>query len=92
MAVGSKNLTGSGSVTTLPCRVYAVTATATSGGASSVTLKNNGTSGTLYDQIDISAASKNASKDYSEGLLFPNGCYVTFDGNTSYVTVAYALI
>lgn len=92
MAKGTKKITQSGLIdSTNAVVVYTLHAVATSGGASLVTLNNGGSGGAATIQLDVAAASKGATLDFANGvtLATSGGGYVTFDSNTSYVTVVY---
>lgn len=93
--VGKKNLSASGLIdSTNAVIIYSVLVVATAGGATSVIVKDGGSSGTAVAQIDTSAASKGAYIDLANGLPLntAGGGYITFDANTSYVTVTYQRI
>lgn len=72
-------------------RVWNIVVKSTSTAA--VVLLKNGTStgGTEYDQID-GTISKAVRVSYIGGLVFPAGCYIDLDGNTSYVTVSLEVL
>lgn len=88
MQIGSTRLTADGYVvgaSGTPTRVFAVIVKST-GTAAVVALENAAT--TEYDSID-GTISKAVIRQYPGGLLFPDGCNVNVDANTSYVTVIY---
>lgn len=72
-----------------PVRIYSVDVIS---GASATTVKlYNGTSvvaGNQYSQVD-GTASKNTRNDFIEGKRFPNGCYLSTDANTAFVSVSF---
>lgn len=85
MQIGSKQLSADGYVdSTNATRVYEVIVK--SGDASTVALKNANT--TEYDSIALAAAGVTRVV-YAGGLLFPGGCYIDVDANTTYATVIY---
>lgn len=87
MQIGSSNITQDGYVaSTNPTRVFAVIIKSTGGGGAVVALKNADT--TEYDSV-TGTTSLAVVRSYPGGLLFPGGCYVDVDTNTSYVTVIY---
>jgi len=86
---GTVNVTASGEVTSAKTatRVKSIHIISTSGGASVVSLKNNGTSGTVFI-TETGTVSTGKTFYYGEdGILFPSGCWAAFDGNTSSVAV-----
>lgn len=85
MSIGSKQLTEDGYVdSTNPTRVYEIIVKASD--ASTVAVKNANT--TEYDSIALTAAGTTRIV-YAGGLVFPGGCYIDVDANTTYVTVIY---
>lgn len=86
---GSKLLTASGNVGIAgkPKLVYAVhiISGATAG---VISLKNNGSSGTLYITGD-GVISKGLTVTYGDGYFFPTDCYCTVDANTNSILVSY---
>ena len=86
MQIGSTNLTVDGYVSsTSPTRVFAIIVK--SGGTAAVVAAKNANT-TEYDQIN-GTISQSVIRQYPGGLLFPGGCYIDVDTNTSYVTVIY---
>ena len=73
-------------------RVWNANLVASSGGASSVVLRNGTTTGgTIFAQIDTSAASKGVSQEYGvKGLRFPSGCFVDVGSNVDGFTITYS--
>lgn len=58
------------------------------GGGAVVSLINNGASGTTYIK-ETATASTGKTFDYgANGHLFPNGCYVDVDANTTSVLIS----
>lgn len=53
-----------------------------------VTLKDNGSSGTIYIQ-ELGTANQGQTFNYPEGKFFPNDCYYTADGNQTSVLISY---
>lgn len=92
MSIGSKVITSSDALvdSTNPTVVYAVIVKS-GGTAASVLLKLAATGGQEYDQID-GTINKAIVRSYPGGLLFPTGCFVDLDANTTYVTVIYERI
>lgn len=59
------------------------------GTAAVVSLKNNGASGTVYATCKASVVSVSNEFDFgTNGILFPQGCYIDVDGNTTSVTLS----
>lgn len=86
MQIGSTNLTADGYVSsTSPTRVFAIIVK--SAATAAVVAVQNANS-TEYDQI-TGTISQAVIRQYPGGLLFPGGCYIDVDTNTSYVTVIY---
>ncbi len=56
------------------------------GTAAVVSIKNGGTGGTIYDQID-GTINQAVVRNYEGGMVLPAGCYIDLDSNTTYVTV-----
>lgn len=85
---GSVLLTASGAVGVAgkPKIIYGVHVI--SGTASVVTLKNNGTTGTIYIK-ETGTANTGKTFIYPEGFLFPTDCFYTADGNQTSVLVWY---
>ena len=73
-----------------PVRIFSVEVIAAGGGATVVKLYNStaATADTNYAQVDA-AASKCTTSTYFMGKRFPNGCYVSTDANTAFVTVTF---
>jgi len=91
MSIGSSTITADGLVSsTEPTVVYAVIVKS-GGTAASVLLKLAATGGQEFDQID-GTINKAVVRSYPGGLLFPTGCFVDVDTNTTYVTVIYERI
>jgi len=88
---GSKLLSASGEIGAVagkPVRLFAIHLVS-GGTAGVVTLKNNGSSGTAY-VTETGTVNTGKTVDYSDaGMFFPNGCYVSFDGNVSRVLASY---
>ncbi len=88
MQIGSKNLSADGYVdSTNATRVFAVIIK--SGGTAAVVGFANGQGGTEYDSV-AGAINTTVIRSYPGGLVFPSGCYVDVDSNTTYVTAIYA--
>lgn len=91
---GTKNLTASGETATAatPIRINNIHVIGDGVAAPVITLKNNGTGGTIYVQQTGPATATGTTFEYGiHGHLFPLGAYVTFDGHTAAVTVNYSL-
>lgn len=73
---------------TSPVTVYAVHIISSGATAAVVTLKNGGSSGTIY-MTETGAGSKGVTANYSEGFYFPAGGYYTADGNQTSVLISY---
>ena len=57
-----------------------------------VTLKNNGSSGTLQ-YTATGTANKTVSPNFpGSGIYFPNGCYVTIDVNTNAAVISWTQV
>ena len=69
-------------------RVYAMHIIS-GGTAGIVSLKNGGASGTVYITEDGSANVGETFVYGTHGVLFPDGCYIDVDANTTSVVVAY---
>lgn len=86
MLIGSTNIAADGFVdSTNATRVFAFIVKSAGTGAV-VAAKNANV--TEYDSI-TGTASQAIIRAYPGGLLFPGGCFVDVDVNTSYVTVIY---
>lgn len=86
---GTKLITADGEATAagVPTRVKCIHILSGGGGAAVVSLKNNGSGGTIYI-TETGTVSTGKTFYYSEdGILFPNGCYVDVDANTTSVAV-----
>lgn len=69
-------------------RVKAMHILSGGGGAAVVSLKNNGASGTIYI-TETGTVSTGKTFYYGEdGFIFPNGCYVDVDTNTTSVLLS----
>ncbi len=67
-----------------PVRVYSIIVKST--GTAAVVAVLNGAAGDQFDQIN-GTISKAVQRPYEGGLVFPLGCYIDLDANTSYVVV-----
>src|ERR1035437_9930054 len=87
---GSAYLTASGAVgvAAKPKMVYGAHIISTGGGAGVLSLKNNGTGGTIYI-TGTGTTSQGITFNFGEGYFFPTDCYCTVDGNTTSVLVSY---
>lgn len=87
---GSAYLTGSGTVGRAgkPKMVYAAHIISTGGGAAVLTLKDNGTGGTIYI-TNTGIVSTGSTVNFGEGYFFPDDCFCTFGANTTSVLVSY---
>ena len=91
LQIGSQNITADGVVGTSgkPVRVFEFIVRSTSDGGAAVAVYNGtSTGGTKYDDLN-GTTSLTVRIPYVGGLLFPGGCYLDIDANTSYVTVIY---
>jgi hypothetical protein len=73
----------------LPIRIFHIDAV--SAGTATKIILYNGTSavaGNTYAQVD-GTANKSVANDYLVGKRFPNGCFVSTDGNTAFVGVTF---
>lgn len=87
---GSVRLTSSNTIGTsgLPVRVYSVSLI--SGASASVLSLYDGTSASGNQQVSFTGTSNTGSVlNFAGGLRFPNGCYVSTDGNISSVTITF---
>lgn len=92
LAIGSQRITADGVVgpSGADIRVFEVVVRSTSGGAAVVNLRNGTTvSDTVWDVIDVAAASTTTRSVYAGGLLLKGGAYIDVDSNTSFVSVIY---
>lgn len=94
---GSRKMTSSGllgatsAVANNPVTVYGLSWLSTGGGAGVVIL-GDGPSGSVERFRSTGTTSVGASIYFgTNGKYFPSGCYVTIDGNTTYVDVDYAI-
>lgn len=72
----------------VPVRVKMMHILSGAGGGAVVSLKNNGTSGTIY-VTQTGTASTGVTFYYGEdGIKFPNGCFVDVDTNTTSVVLS----
>lgn len=71
-----------------PIKVFNVNLVSTAT-ASTCSIKDNGSGGTIYDQID-GLSSKSVSKNYAGGLRLPTNGYFTADGSISLATIIYS--
>lgn len=87
---GSALITASGAVGVAgkPKIIYAAHILSTGGGAAVLTLKDNGTGGTIYI-TGTGTASTGATFNFGEGYFFPDDCYCTIGANTTSVLVSY---
>lgn len=91
LSIGSQQRTTDGVIGTSGknIRVYGVRLRSGGGGAAEVSLYNGtAASGTPLDIVN-GTTSLTASISYPGGLLFPSGCYVDVDTNTTWITVIY---
>jgi len=78
-----------------PCRVYSVyvkgSGTTTLG---TLTLYNNAAAGTAYLDYTVvgTGGTSWTTADYSNGVLFPNGCYASPNSRTTYSTIVYQVL
>lgn len=85
-SIGAKQLTADGYVnSTNPTRIFNILVLSGGTGAT-VALKDANT--TTYDTVK-GTANVVVRVNYEGGLLFPGGCYVDVDVNTTSVTVDY---
>ena len=88
--VGSVLVTADGELISagVPVRVLNMHIKSSGGGAAVVSLKNNGSSGTAWI-TETGTVSTGKTFDYGiQGHLFPLGCYVDVDANTTSVLIA----
>lgn len=91
LQIGSQKISADGvvGVSGKPIRVFAFIVRSGAGGnAVTVAYNGTGTGGTEYDTLN-GTQSLTVRISYPGGLLFPSGCYLDIDTNTSYVTVIY---
>ena len=82
-----KTSDGEAIVAGVPVRVFMMHIISTGGGAAIVSLKNNGASGTTYI-TETGTLGTGKTFTYGRcGILFPNGCYVDVDVNTTSATL-----
>jgi len=86
---GTKILTADGEATAanIPTRVFSIHIIS-GGTAGVVSLKNNGASGTIYVTETGSINTGKTIYFGTHGMLFPNGCYVDVDANTTSVLLS----
>lgn len=71
-----------------PCRVFGVYLL--SGGTASTVILRNGSSATSTIQLQLDGTiSKATYWSDANGLLFPNGCFVDVDSNTTALSVSF---
>lgn len=91
LQIGSQNITQDGviGVSGKPVRVFEFIVRSGSGGGAAIAVYNGtSTGGTKYDDLN-GTTSLTVRIPYVGGLLFPAGCYVDVDSNTTYVTAIY---
>lgn len=86
---GSAYLSASGAVGVAgkPKMIYSALLIST-GTAGILSLKNNGTGGTLYVKA-TGTINTGVIFNFGAGFFFPTDCYCTVDGNTTSVLVSY---
>ena len=92
LAIGSQRITADGVVGTsgADIRIFEIIVRSDADGVSAVNLRNGtAVSNTIWDTIDVPAASTTVSRVYAGGLLLVGGAYIDVDANTSFVTVIY---
>ena len=94
---GSRRMTATGllgattGVQNNPVTVYSLS-WLSSGGGAGVVIMGDGPSGAVERFRSTGTTSQGATVYFgSNGKYFPNGCYVTIDGNTTYVDVDYSI-
>lgn len=71
-------------------RVYTIHVISTGGGASVVSLRNGSTAGGTIWVTETGTISTGKSVNYgTQGILFPAGCFVSTDANSSNVIVTF---
>ena len=71
-----------------PVRIFNIHIISSGGGAAVVSLKNSGAAGTIYIK-ETGTVSTGKTFDYGlQGQLFPLGCYVDIDANTTSVLLS----
>jgi hypothetical protein len=92
MSVGTYQVTADGQAgPARAVRVFNIVAKS-SGTACVVSVKNGTTTGgTEYDQIN-GTINQAVIRNYEGGLVFPAGCFIDLDVNTSYVTVSLEVL
>jgi hypothetical protein len=86
---GTKLITADGEATSaaVPTRVQSVHILSGGGGAAVVSFKNNGSGGTTF-LTETGVVSTGKTIYYGmDGVLFPSGCYVDVDANTTSVAL-----
>lgn len=73
-------------------RVFAIHILSTGGGAAVVSLRAGSTVGATIWITETGTVSTGKTITYgTQGVLFPNGCFVDVDANTTSVLVTYSL-
>lgn len=91
---GSQKYTSTGAVgvANKPLSVYSLSWLSTGGGAGVVILGDGPTGAT--ERFRATGTTSQGTTVYfgANGKYFPNGCYLTVDGNTTYVDVDYSMM
>lgn len=73
-----------------PVRIFAIHILSSGGGASAVSLRSGTTVGGTVWVTETGTVSTGKTFSYgTQGILFPNGCFVDVDANTTSVAVTY---
>lgn len=91
LPIGSQRFTADGAVGTSGANIRVYEVIVRSNAAACAVNLRNGTSAsaTIYDTVDVGAASNTTRVIYAGGLKLVGGAYVDVDANTSFVTVIY---
>lgn len=90
---GSQLVTADGVVASagVPVRIFGIHIISTGGGAAVVSLRSGSVVGGTIWITETGTVSTGASRSYgTQGLLFPDGCFVDVDANTTSVLVSYS--
>ena len=87
---GMQRFTADGAVSSSGAAVIVYSVVVRATGTATEVILNNGTS-TAGDDLDTINAAANTTTvhNFERGLIFPSGCFVDVDANTSYAVVVY---
>lgn len=93
-ACGSTRLTASGVVGVSGKPVIVYSFSFLSGASAGVPIFSDGSAGGGTERLRVTGTANQGTITtiYPNGKFFPTGCYLTVDGNTTYVDVDYAQV